>query len=252
MHVADSGNRITYPFCPECGSTVHYAIEGKFDGLVAIPAGRVRRSLFPDAQILGLGRAQADWVEILGDVEHSTNRLPAIAGSVSKRTPHFRTGGEATRPTPRLIDAQEIAAHQLLQPRLAPAALLEVARRTAGSGRRCYSPRPSDRRRPPRPATAIPALIRSRLPFVDLRSWSPRRACRQHAIVGADADMVLARDLRDMLDMGDEVGALGLAVGGQERHEIDADHPALVGDRPDRLVVGVARMVGAAPARRYG
>ena len=67
---------------------------------------------------------------------------------------------------------------------------------------------------------------------------------RQHAIVGPDADMILAGDLRDMLDMGDEVLAPRLAVGPEERHEIDADHAALVGDRLDRLVRRVARMIG--------
>ena len=50
------------------------------------------------------------------------------------------------------IDAQEIAAHQLLEPRLAPAALLQGRRRSGGSGRRCCSRRPSARRRGPRPA----------------------------------------------------------------------------------------------------
>lgn len=38
-HLADSGNKITHYFCPDCGSTVHYCIEGKFDGLVAVPLG---------------------------------------------------------------------------------------------------------------------------------------------------------------------------------------------------------------------
>ena len=36
---ADSDNLITFNFCPDCGSDVHYSIEGKFDGLVAIPLG---------------------------------------------------------------------------------------------------------------------------------------------------------------------------------------------------------------------
>jgi hypothetical protein len=39
VNVADSGNRITFHFCPDRGSDVHYEIEGKFDGLVAIPLG---------------------------------------------------------------------------------------------------------------------------------------------------------------------------------------------------------------------
>ena len=39
MKTADSGNRTTFHFCPDCGSDVHYAIDGKFDGLIAIPLG---------------------------------------------------------------------------------------------------------------------------------------------------------------------------------------------------------------------
>ena len=38
--VTDSGNHATHHFCPECGSDVHYRIDGKFDGLVAIPLVR--------------------------------------------------------------------------------------------------------------------------------------------------------------------------------------------------------------------
>ena len=48
VNVADSGNRITFHFCPECGSDVHYEIDGKFDdkfdGLIAIPLGAFKRS----------------------------------------------------------------------------------------------------------------------------------------------------------------------------------------------------------------
>src|ERR687897_2429486 len=46
-HLADSGNRITHHFCPECGSTMHYVIEGKFEGLVAIPVGAFADPDFP-------------------------------------------------------------------------------------------------------------------------------------------------------------------------------------------------------------
>jgi hypothetical protein len=41
VKVADSGNKATFHFCPECGSDVYYEIDGKFDhkfdDLVAIP-----------------------------------------------------------------------------------------------------------------------------------------------------------------------------------------------------------------------
>src|SRR5262249_4830119 len=37
VRIADSGNRITFHFCPECGATVHYELEG-IDA-IAIPVG---------------------------------------------------------------------------------------------------------------------------------------------------------------------------------------------------------------------
>jgi hypothetical protein len=69
--LADSGNRITFHFCPDCGSDVHYEIDGKFEELVAIPLGA-----FDDPYFLAPGfsvweNRRNDWVEILGDVEHS-------------------------------------------------------------------------------------------------------------------------------------------------------------------------------------
>ena len=72
MHHADSGNRITHHFCPECGSTVHYRIEGKFDGLVAIPLGAFDDPYSLSPKFSVWEKRKHDWVEILGDdVEHS-------------------------------------------------------------------------------------------------------------------------------------------------------------------------------------
>jgi hypothetical protein len=71
-HFADSGNRITHHFCPECGSTVHYVIEGKFEGLVAIPLGAFDDPYFASPRFSVWEDRKHDWVEILGDeVEHS-------------------------------------------------------------------------------------------------------------------------------------------------------------------------------------
>ena len=69
---ADSGNRITYHFCPDCGSDVHYEIDGKFDGLVAIPLGAFEDPYFATPKFSVWEKRKCDWVEILGDgVEHS-------------------------------------------------------------------------------------------------------------------------------------------------------------------------------------
>ena len=71
-HHADSGNRITHHLCPECGSSMHYVIEGKFDGLVAIPLGAFDDPYFAAPAFSVWEERKNDWVEILGDnVEHS-------------------------------------------------------------------------------------------------------------------------------------------------------------------------------------
>jgi hypothetical protein len=71
-HFADSGNRITHHFCPECGSTVHYRIEGKFDGLVAIPLGAFDDPYFLSPKFSVWEERKHEWVEIVGnEVEHS-------------------------------------------------------------------------------------------------------------------------------------------------------------------------------------
>jgi hypothetical protein len=70
--LADSGNRITFHFCPQCGSDVHYEINGKFDDLIAIPLGAFDDPHFASPRFSVWEARKNDWVEILGDeVEHS-------------------------------------------------------------------------------------------------------------------------------------------------------------------------------------
>ncbi len=45
-HTADSGNSITYAFCPDCGSTVYYT-GGNFPDLVAVPVRAFADPQFP-------------------------------------------------------------------------------------------------------------------------------------------------------------------------------------------------------------
>ena len=72
VHGADSGHRITFHFCPDCGSDVHYEIDGKFDGLVAIPLGAFDDPFSLTPRFSVWEKRKLDWVEILGDeVEHS-------------------------------------------------------------------------------------------------------------------------------------------------------------------------------------
>ena len=69
---ADSGNRATFHFCPQCGSDVHYEINGKFDGLIAIPLGAFDDPYFASPKFSVWEKRKNDWVDIIGDgVEHT-------------------------------------------------------------------------------------------------------------------------------------------------------------------------------------
>jgi len=80
--VADSGHRAIYRFCPHCGSTVTYVIEG-WPGLVAVPLGAFADLQFPKPRFSVYEHRKHDWVAIVGDeVEHSSTpgvpRMPGI------------------------------------------------------------------------------------------------------------------------------------------------------------------------------
>ena len=76
VNVADSGNRATFHFCPDCGSDVYYEIDGKyddkFDDLVAIPLGAFDDPFFATPAFSVWEPRKHDWVDIVGDgVEHN-------------------------------------------------------------------------------------------------------------------------------------------------------------------------------------
>jgi hypothetical protein len=57
IRVSDEGEtRAAFHFCPDCGATVFYTTEAT-PGVVCRPGGRVRRSLLPCADEVGLGGA---------------------------------------------------------------------------------------------------------------------------------------------------------------------------------------------------
>jgi hypothetical protein len=69
--VADSGNPATFHFCPDCGSDVYYEVNGKFDGLVAIPVGAFDDPFFATPAYSVWEERKHDWVEISREgIEH--------------------------------------------------------------------------------------------------------------------------------------------------------------------------------------
>ena len=82
--IADSGHKATYRFCPRCGSTLAYVIEG-WPGVTAIPVGAFADPDFPPPRFSVYEHRKHSWTVVLGDhVEHSAD--PNIAFTQGKLT----------------------------------------------------------------------------------------------------------------------------------------------------------------------
>jgi hypothetical protein len=67
----DSGNPATFHFCPECGSDVYYVIDGKFEGLIAIPLGAFDDPYFGSPEYSVWEGRKHPWLEIVGEgIDH--------------------------------------------------------------------------------------------------------------------------------------------------------------------------------------
>jgi len=66
---ADSGNRITFHFCPVCGATVTYQIDHEPD-LIAIPVGAFADPSFPGPRVSVYESRRHPWVAVPDDIEH--------------------------------------------------------------------------------------------------------------------------------------------------------------------------------------
>jgi hypothetical protein len=70
VRTADSGNKLTYLFCPACGSTIVYSIDAWPD-LVAVPLGAFAGSDLPAPVYSVYENRKHPWVDIVGEkVEH--------------------------------------------------------------------------------------------------------------------------------------------------------------------------------------
>jgi hypothetical protein len=70
VRVADSGRKVDYRFCPACGSTIGYTIEGMPE-LVAVPLGAFAGADLPPPVYSIYESRKRPWVRIEGEgVEH--------------------------------------------------------------------------------------------------------------------------------------------------------------------------------------
>lgn len=69
IRTADSGHRVTYSFCPICGSTVAYQIDHEPD-LIAIPVGAFADSTFPAPRVSVYESRRHAWVVVPSEMDH--------------------------------------------------------------------------------------------------------------------------------------------------------------------------------------
>jgi hypothetical protein len=69
VRTADSGNRVTFHFCPECGATVYYTLDA-LPGHVGVPVGAFADPHFPAPAVSIYEARRHAWVSLPEGVEH--------------------------------------------------------------------------------------------------------------------------------------------------------------------------------------
>jgi hypothetical protein len=69
VRVGDEGSRARFHFCPRCGSTVYYELEG-LEEYLAIPVGAFADPSFPPPSVSVYEERMHGWVVPPADAEH--------------------------------------------------------------------------------------------------------------------------------------------------------------------------------------
>ncbi|HEY7731968.1 MAG TPA: GFA family protein [Gaiellaceae bacterium] len=69
VRVSDDGDSRRYHFCPECGATVYYFLDGVPDA-IAVPVGAFADPAFPPPRISIYESRRHGWVVVPEDIEH--------------------------------------------------------------------------------------------------------------------------------------------------------------------------------------
>lgn len=70
VRVSDDGSKVTFNFCPTCGSTVHYAVEGYDEESIAIAVGSFAEPDFPAPTFSVYEERMHRWVNLPSGMEH--------------------------------------------------------------------------------------------------------------------------------------------------------------------------------------
>ena len=69
VRVGDEGNRIAFQFCPNCGTTVHWQIEGREES-ITVAVGAFAEPAFPAPSVSVYDVRRHAWVTLPPPVEH--------------------------------------------------------------------------------------------------------------------------------------------------------------------------------------
>jgi hypothetical protein len=67
--MGDEGTKVTFRFCPKCGSTVYYTVDDQPES-VAIPVGAFADPSFPSPTFSVYEDRMHSWVNMPTDIEH--------------------------------------------------------------------------------------------------------------------------------------------------------------------------------------
>ena len=69
LRTADSGNPVSFHFCPDCGSTVYYSLD-QLPDVIAVPVGAFADKAFPTPGVSVYEARQHAWVRVPEDITH--------------------------------------------------------------------------------------------------------------------------------------------------------------------------------------
>lgn len=69
VRMGDEGTKVTFRFCPKCGSTVYYTVDDQPES-VAIPVGAFANPSFPSPTFSVYEDRMHSWVNMPTDIEH--------------------------------------------------------------------------------------------------------------------------------------------------------------------------------------
>lgn len=69
FRVGDEGGRAAFHFCPDCGATVYYTVDGQ-DDFIAVPVGAFADPTFPAPTVSVYEERMHSWVRMPHDIAH--------------------------------------------------------------------------------------------------------------------------------------------------------------------------------------